>query len=111
MNSVSSVYSLVRDTVSKLTGVEVYQLKGRSIREVDAKWLFAKGVYYLFYISGALEHLPRPYLYDISYQLGYNCIDSITNLLHKYVPSEGITELSTQLNAYCLNKVIKNDKI
>jgi len=109
MNSVSSVYSLVRRTIAELTGIEVYQLKGRSIKEVDAKWLFAKGIYYLFYTSGALEHLPRPYLYDISYQLGYTCIDSMTNLLHKYIPSKGITELSIQLNKYCLSKIKKGD--
>ena len=107
MNSVNGVYTLVRRAVEGLTGIEVYQNKGRTIREVDAKWLFATTVYALFYKTDELKNLPRPYLYDISYQLGYDNNDSITNLMRRYNPSEGIRELGEQLTKFCLSKIKK----
>ena len=107
MNSVNGVYTLVRRVIVELTGIEVYQNRGRSIRKVDAKWLFANTVYTLFYKTDELKHLPRPLLLDISYQLGYYDNDSITNLMKRYKPSEGIRELGEQLTKYCLSKIKK----
>lgn len=111
MKSVNGVYTLVRRVIAELTGIEVYQNKGSSKRKVDAKWLFANTVYTLFYKTDALKHLPRPLLLDISYQLGYECNDSITNLMRGYKPSEGIRELGEQLTKFCLSKIRKNEEI
>ena len=105
MISVSGVYTLVRRVVAELTHIEVYQVKGRSNKEVEAKWLFANTVYTLFYKTNVLENLTKPYLYEISYQLGYNCNDSITYLMRYYKPSEELKELGEQLTKFCISKI------